>query len=211
MDQKKQKKVWPLWLSHSQNKLKTTMTTQHKLPLLALILIGAFFAWAFNDPYAFKLDEEPPGTINVTGIAGSPKVFEFKKWKINKFDWQQDDFETINIEVLIDCKSLSHEWKDLEKNIKKKKDYFYVKKFPTAMAKVTGASRNEDGSYSAIMELSLKGVVREVPIQFEVVSSAPFRVVGQGELNRRNFKFNGGGPQDIVPLNFDITLPQETI
>ena len=185
-------------------------TTNNKLLVFSLFL-AACITWAFHDPYAFELEEEPPGVINVTGVAGGPRVFEFTKWQINKLQWEQGNFESITIEVVIDCKSLTHEWKDLEKNIKKKKDYFYVKKFPTAVATVNGASKNDDGSYSAMMELSLKGVTKEVPITFEVTSTAPYKVVGKGELNRQNFKFNGGGPEDQVPLNFEITLPQENM
>lgn len=185
-------------------------TTNNKLLVLSLFIL-AFFTWAFDDPYAFDMKEEPPGTINVTGVAGGPRVFEFTKWQINKLEWEPGNFENIAIEVLIDCKSLTHEWKDLEKNIKKKKDYFYVKKFPTALASVNGASKNDDGTYSAMMELSLKGITKEVPITFEVISTDPYKIIGSGELNRRNFKFNGGGPEDEVPLNFDILLPQENM
>ncbi len=187
------------------------MTTISNRLLRFLLIATACITWAFHAPYAFDMKGEPPGTINVTGVAGGPRVFEFTKWLINKLTWTPGDFENIEIEVLIDCKSLTHEWKDLEKNIKKKKDYFYVKKFPTALAAVRGATLKEDGSYSAMMELSLKGVTKEVPITFEVTETAPYTVVGSGELNRRKFKFNGGGPENEVPLDFEIRLPQENI
>ena len=53
-------------------------------------------------------------------------------------------------------------------------------------------------------------MTKDVPITFEVsgdgTEANPYRAVGKGELNRRKFKFNGGGPENEVPLNFDIVL-----
>ena len=185
-------------------------TTSNKL-LCFLLIATACITWAFHDPYAFDMKGEPPGTINVTGVAGGPRVFEFTKWQINKLTWTPGDFENIEIEVLIDCKSLTHDLYVLVYYLKKIKDYFFFNKFPTALAAVRGATMKEDGSYSAMMELSLKGVTKEVPITFEVTETAPYTVVGSGELNRRKFKFNGGGPENEVPLDFEIRLPQENI
>ncbi|MEL7144991.1 MAG: YceI family protein [Bacteroidota bacterium] len=115
------------------------------------------------------------------------------------------------MEILIDCKSLHHDWEDLKKSIKKKKDYFYVSKFPTATASVQGAEKMEDGSYGATMVLSLKGITKEVPITFTVTGNGtetdPYKVTGAGELNRRKFNFKGKGPKNEVPLRFEIVLP----
>lgn len=186
------------------NKLKTTTT-------IFLILISGITHWAFYDPYEFELTEEPPGEIQVIGNAGGERVFTMKKWKINSLQWEPGDYESISIEILIDCKSLTHDWKDLEKNIKKKKDYFYVKKFPTALVKINGATKMEENKYSAEMELTLKGVTRSVPLTFSVDDVENFKISGEGELNRRKFKFNGGGPENEVPLRFNMTLPTENI
>lgn len=187
------------------------MTQVFKTVLSSLsVTLIAVFLWAFSGTETFEMKEEPPGTIQVTGVAGGPRVFTFEKWKIEKLNWTPGNFETIDIAVLIDCKSLTHEWKDLEKSIRKKKDYFYVKKFPTASASVKGATKIRDNLYEAKMTLGLKGVTKDVPITFEVSGDGseanPYRAVGKGELNRRKFKFNGGGPENQVPLNFDIVL-----
>ena len=113
--------------------------------------------------------------------------------------------------MLIDCKSLSTNWKDLEKNVRKKKDYFYVKKFPTAKVIVKGAKRVSDLEYATDMELTLKGITKTVPIVFSVDPSNHLKISGSGEINRRKFKFTGGGPKNEVPLSFEITLPSENI
>lgn len=167
--------------------------------------------WAFTDIDTFEMTEEPPGRLEVIGYAGSERVFTFQKWKINKLEWTAGDFENIDIEILIDCKSLHHDWKDLKKSIRKKKDYFYVSKFPTATASVTSAKKTGDGTYKADMVLSLKGITKNVPITFNVTGTGtaedPYKVTGAGELNRRKFDFYGNGPKNKVPVKFDITLP----
>lgn len=179
------------------------------LSSLSITMISCFL-WAFSNTSTFEMTEEPPGLIQVTGTAGGPRVFTFEKWKIEKLNWTPENFETIEIAVLIDCKSLTHEWKDLEKNIRKKKDYFYVSKFPTATAAVIGAKKVGEHTYEAKMTLSLKGITRDVPITFQVsgdgTESNPYRAVGGGKLNRRKFKFNGSGPENEVTLSFDILL-----
>lgn len=186
------------------NRSKTTLS-------IFLILLMAAFQWAFYDPYAFEMDEEPPGKLQAIGNAGSDQVFNFEKWKINSLQWEPGNYETIQLELLIDCKSLNTEWKDLEKNVRKKKDYFYVKKFPTAKVAVNGAKKVSELEYNTEIELTLKGVTKYVPVTFKVDPSNNLKISGSGELNRRKFKFNGGGPKDQVPLSFEITLPIENI
>ncbi|MEM7108378.1 MAG: YceI family protein [Bacteroidota bacterium] len=175
------------------------------------VTLTALTQWAFNDPYAFELEEAPPGVLQAIGNAGSEQVFTFEKWKIEKLDWTPGDYEHIKLEVLIDCKSLSNDWKDLEKNIRKKKDYFYVKKFPTAKVVVEGAQKVSELEYTANMELTLKGVTKTVPVKFVVDAEDNLRISGSGEINRRKFKFSGGGPKNEVPLRFELTLPSENI
>lgn len=194
-----------------------TTQTQNKMDRFKItfavfvIVLAAIVEWAFHDPHAFEIVEEPPGVIQAIGNAGSEQIFTFKKWKIEKLDWTTGDYENIKLEVLIDCKSLSNDWKDLEKNIRKKKDYFYVKKFPTAKVIVNGAQKVSDQEYATDMELTLKGITKTVPVTFTVDASNNLKIKGSGKINRRKFKFTGGGPKDEVPLSFEITLPSANI
>lgn len=153
--------------------------------------------------------EDAPGKIEFIGDAGSPNVFVFRKWAIDDVQVPEGDLEKVKINLTIQTGSLETQWKDLEKNIRKKKDYFYAKKFPRASVSIDGAKRMEDGSYSAEAILSLKGVTRPVNISFTASETAPYQIKGSGIITRQKFKFTGSGPKDEVPVNFEITLPSE--
>ena len=188
------------------------MTKLKSIGIVSLIIVSSAIQWAFYDPYASEVyADDPPGVIQAIGNAGSDQVFTFKKWKIESLNWEAGKYEGIKLSILIDCKSLSTDWKDLEKNVRKKKDYFYVKKFPTAQITINGASNNPDGTYNTEMELTLKGITKTVPLTFKIDPENNLKIIGNGELNRRKFKFNGGGPKDEVPLHFEITLPNQNI
>ncbi len=185
-------------------------TSRFRLFAFFLVFI-CFINWAFYDPYGNEQYDNVPGVIQVIAHAGNDRTFTFEKWKISKLQWEVGKYEDINIEILIDAKSLSNSWKDLEKNIRKKKDYFYVKKFPTIVAKINGAEKVGESKYRSEMELELKGVKRSVPIEFEIDDQNFLKVSGDGTLNRRDFKFNGDGPEDEVDLKFQISLPDQNI
>ncbi|MEM1120724.1 MAG: YceI family protein, partial [Bacteroidota bacterium] len=103
--------------------------------------------------------------------------------------------------------SLTTDWKDLESNIRKKKDYFYVKKFPKATIEIDGATPTADGQYTTEAMLNLKGIRKPVTLTFTITDQAPYRVVGQGVIERKIFNFKGKGPKWEVPVNFDVVLP----
>ena len=121
----------------------------------------------------------------------------------------EEDITQIQLSVSINTSSLQTEWKDLEKSIRKKDDYFYVKKFPEATVVINGAEKMEDGSYQTDAQLTLKGVTKTVPLQFTLSTEKPYTVIGSGVVKRRKFKFTGDGPKDEVPVNFEINLPTE--
>lgn len=152
---------------------------------------------------------EAPGKIEFIGDAGSPNVFVFRKWAIDEVKVPEGDLEKVKISLTIQTSSLETQWKDLEKNVRKKKDYFYVKKFPRASVSIDGAKRMEDGSYSTEAMLTLKGVTRPINISFSVSKTAPYQIKGSGIITRQKFKFTDDGPKDEVPVNFEITLPTE--
>lgn len=149
-----------------------------------------------------------PGTIEFIGDAGSPTTFTFRKWQLTKVEIPNDDLEQIKVEVEINTSSLQTSWKDLEKSIRKKKDYFYVKKFPEAFVKIDGATRQEDGSYLTQAYLELKGISKPVELQFTVSEQKPYTVKGKGTIQRREFDFSDDGPKDEVPIRFEVILPE---
>lgn len=152
---------------------------------------------------------DAPGTITFIGEAGSPNEFTFTKWQFTQVSLPEDDFEKVNLEVEINTSSLQTNWKDLEKSIRKKKDYFYVKKFPKAYINVEGATLQADGTYTTNAKLTLKGISKELPLTFTVSKEKPYVVKGSGVIQRRQFNFYGDGPKDEVPVTFEATLPVE--
>ena len=117
--------------------------------------------------------------------------------------------ELISAIAEINTTSLTCDWKDLQKNVRKKKDYFYIKKFPIAKVEVKGAKLLADGSYETEAMLTLKKYTKPVMLNFKVTSMDPLTIEGTGTMKRQTWGFTGGGPKDIVPINFSFTQPAE--
>ena len=147
---------------------------------------------------------ETPGLLQVIGDAGSPNIFTFKKWAFTRAEMPEGKIENLQLEIEINTGSLSTDWKELESNVKKKKDYFYIKKFPKATVKIEGVKALEDGQFTTEAVLTLKGITKPISLTFTLDGN---KVKGEGSLNRRDFKFTGNGPKDEVPIIFDVELP----
>mgnify|MGYP002624087830 CR=1 FL=1 len=147
---------------------------------------------------------DSPGLIQAIGDAGSPNVFTFREWSFSKAEMLEGKVENIQVEIEINTGSLTTEWKDLEKNIKKKKDYFYVKKFPKATVVIDGAKALDDEKFKTTAQLTLKGITKPVDLIFSIEGNT---VKGEGLIQRREFKFTGDGPKNEVPILFEAELP----
>ncbi len=177
------------------------------LPLFAAVGTVVFFLAFKPAPQANLFKGEAPGRIEAIGNAGSDNIFTFEKWTFTKAKMKDDMVENIKLEAVIDCKSLTCDWKDLEKSIKKKKDYFNVSDFPTATVVIDGAEDQGDGQWLTNAQVTIKEITREVPLTFTISDEKPYQVQGTGELKRRKFDFKGGGPKNEVPVSFEATLP----
>ncbi|MEL6650464.1 MAG: YceI family protein [Bacteroidota bacterium] len=166
----------------------------------ALLMIGLFCS-AF---VGYESNGDTPGTIEFIGDAGSPNVMTFARWQFTRVDLPQGNVEAIDLALEINTSSMQTSWKDLEKSLKKKKDYFYIKKFPTATVEIKGAQALADGRYQTDAVLTLKGISKVVPLTFSIDGN---HVVGEGTIMRREFDFTGDGPKDEVPVSFDVYLP----
>ena len=151
--------------------------------------------------------EDTPGTIQAIGNAGSDQVFTFTKWNFTKAQLPEGKMENIQLDIEINTSSLSCKWKDLEKNVKKKKDYFYVKKFPSAIISIDGATLNEDGTYTTEAMVMLRNKEKPVTLTFTVSEEKPYQVKGEAVIQRSEFGFTGDGPKEEVPVSFEATLP----
>jgi len=176
-----------------------------------LVSITAIFALFFSLSSFVGVANyaDTPGILEFIGDAGSPNKMYFKNWSFTKVSLPDDQIENIELDIEINTSSITGSWTDLVNSIKKKKDYFYCKKFPTATVSIKGATANEDGSYSTNAELTLKGYTKAVPLTFTISDEKPYQVKGSGVIIRQDFGFDGGGPKNEVPISFDATLPVE--
>ncbi|MEL7425400.1 MAG: YceI family protein [Bacteroidota bacterium] len=176
--------------------------------LLGLSLLSvALISFNFTAADFYQYEGETPGVLTATGMTGGPSVFTFERWHFAEISMPDDDPTQIQAVIDIDVTSAVCDWKDLEYSVKKKKDYFHVKKFPKAMVTINGATLQEDGSYTTEAMLSLKNVEKPVTLSFTISDTKPYTIQGTGELNRRDFRFTGDGPADEVPIAFEATLP----
>ena len=172
--------------------------------ITTLTFVAAFL---FLQPDTALLDELPtaPGTIEFIGDAGTPNVFTFENWGFTKIE-NAGDPENIRVEAVFDVRSLKCDWKELEESILKKKDYFFVKKFPEARLSINGAVATEEGKYTTEALLTLKGISKKVKLVFTISEEAPYTVHAEGVIQRRIFKFTGDGPEEEVPVKVDAVL-----
>ncbi len=173
------------------------------------VLSVALISFNFSDADFYQYEGETPGVLTATGMTGGPSVFTFERWHFAQVSIPDDDPTQIQAVVDIDVTSAVCDWKDLEYSVKKKKDYFHVRKFPKAMVTINGATLQEDGSYRTEAMLSLKNVEKPVTLVFTISETKPYEIKGEGIINRREFRFTGDGPADEVPIAFEATLPTE--
>lgn len=184
--------------------------TKIGLGIATLVAVGILtINMSFNPADAYTYEGETPGTLTAIGNAGSDQVFTFERWHFAEISMPDNDPAQIKASIEIDITSVVCDWKDLEYSVKKKKDYFFTKKFPKATVMVDGAELQEDGSYTTAAMLDLKGVEKVVPVSFTISAEAPYEIEGSAMLQRREFKFNGDGPADEVPVAFSAVLPLE--
>lgn len=172
--------------------------------LSALFAMAVLFIANIQSPYV-TFPEEAPGELTFIGNAGSDQVFSLERWKFSKVE-NADQPENIVVVAEFDLTSMEGGWPDLLKSIKKKKDYFYIKKYKTASVKIEGATANEDGSYNTDAVLTLKGKTKKVPMTFTISDEAPYHIEAEGVVMRRKFGFTGGGPKNEVPVKVSADL-----
>jgi polyisoprenoid-binding protein YceI len=173
------------------------------LSILFFVALATFFCSFVG----IREAKENPGTITFITDAGMPSTFTIMSWQFTKCDITPDAIEKLQVEAEMDMGSISSSWKELEKNIKKKKDYFYVKHFPTATLSINGATKVKDNEYTCNATLTLRKVAHPVVLSFTTTSDEKgLNIKGSGTVNRRDHAFTGDGPKDLVPVNFEFVV-----
>lgn len=172
------------------------------IPLLFLSLV---FTTCYTTSPTVAFPAASPGTITFIGNAGSDNTFTVNQWKFDRLENLATPTD-IAVTAVLDMTSITTGWKDLEKNLHKKKDYFYSKKFNTAQVTIDGAIAQADGSWATDAILTLKGVTKTVPMTFTLTGDGPYELSASAVVNRRSFKFTGNGPKDEVPVSITASL-----
>jgi polyisoprenoid-binding protein YceI len=175
-----------------------------KLIIISTVLVAmtTFFSSFVN----VKTVKETAGKIQFAADAGSEQLFTVNDWAFTKVAVKKDDIENLHVELEMEMGSISCDWKDLEKSVKKKKDYFYVKGFPKATVTIDKAQKQADGTYTCQAMLTLKNVTKPVVLKFSVNDEGKLHIIGSGTVQRREFDFTGDGPKNEVGMTFDLMI-----
>ena len=160
-----------------------------------------------SDPQQSKLE-----------FAGMQAGAEFKG-VFHKFtaavDFAPDDLAGSKIDVQIDMSSVDSLDKDRDTTIRGK-DIFDVAHNATAHYVTKTISKTAAG-YAAVGSLTLRGVTKDVPIEFQFVPAAPgAKLSGAAKLNRLDFGVGQGEWKstetiaDAVKISFSLVLKPKT-
>ena len=146
--------------------------------------------------------------------AGAEFKGVFHKFTAN-VDFAPDALAGSRIDVQIDMNSVDSKDKDRDTTIRSK-DIFDVARNPTAHY-VTKTITKTAAGFSAVGSLTLRGVTKDVPIDFQFVpAGAGAKLTGSAKLNRLDFGVGQGDWKstenvgDAVKINFSLVLKPKT-
>jgi polyisoprenoid-binding protein YceI len=130
-------------------------------------------------------------------------------------DFAPEALADSHIDVQIDMNSVDSLDKDRDTTIRGK-DIFDVAHNPAAHYVTKTISKTAAG-YAAVGALTLRGVTKDVPIEFQFVSAAPgAKLTGTAKLNRLDFGVGQGDWKstetigNAVKINFSLVLKPKT-
>jgi polyisoprenoid-binding protein YceI len=174
-----------------------------KISILCVVAVATFLCSFVG----IRNAAENPGTITFITDAGMTSTFTVGNWSFSKCEIKADAVEKLQIEAEMDMSSIDCSWKELETSVKKKKDYFYIKKFPKAMLSINGATKIKDNEYTCAATLKLRDISKPITLSFTTSSSDKgLMIKGTGTVNRKDHEFTGDGPKDLVPVSFEFLV-----
>ena len=153
--------------------------------------------------------------LEFTGIqAGAEFKAAFRKFTA-AVDFAPDALAASHFDVQIDLKSVDSMDKDRDTTIRGP-DIFDVAHWPTARY-VTRSFTKTAAGYAAVGALTLRGVTKDVPIDFQFTQSAAgAKLEGSAKLKRLDFGAGQGDWKsteevaDAVKINFSLVLKPKT-
>ncbi len=158
---------------------------------------------------------DPTSRLEFTGVqAGAPFKGVFHQFTA-VVDFDPAALATARIEVTIDVNSVDSGDKERDGTMRGA-DVFDVSHFPTAHYVTRSVTRTATG-FSAVGALTLRGVTKDVPIEFKFASAAAGASLnGTAELKRLDFGVGRGDWKntdwiaDLVKVAFSLNLKPKT-
>jgi polyisoprenoid-binding protein YceI len=177
------------------------------LGLATAMLLGAAAAAAA----ASYTSDAQQSRLEFVGVqAGAEFKGVFQKFTAN-VDFAPEALAGSRIDVQIDMNSVDSKDKDRDSTIRGK-DVFDVAHNPTAHY-VTKSITKTAAGFSAVGALTLRGVTKDVPIEFQFTpQAAGAKLSGSAKLNRLDFGVGQGdwksteNVADAVKINFSLVL-----
>ena len=183
--------------------------------ILALTSIIAWAAAAAAANAASFTSDAQESRLEFVGVqAGAEFKGVFHKFT-TAVDFAPDGLASSRIDVQIDMSSVDSLDKDRDTTIRGK-DVFDVAHNPSAHY-VTKTITKTAAGFAAIGALTMRGVTKDVPIEFQFVpGAAGAKLTGSAKLNRLDFGVGQGDWKstetigDAVKINFSLVLKPKT-
>ena len=187
------------------------MIRSPRTALQTLIWAAAAVAAPVHGAPASYASDPAQSRLQFTGIqAGAEFKAVFHKFTA-AVDFSPDDLAGSHFDVLIDLASVDSEDSDRDSTIRGP-DIFDVGRFPKAHYVTRSFTKTATG-YSAVGALTLRGVTKDVPIDFQFASNASgAKLDGGANLKRLDFGAGQGDwkstdqIKDEVKINFSLVL-----
>jgi polyisoprenoid-binding protein YceI len=159
--------------------------------LAACIAAAAFVTAGAHSAFATNYSADAPSKLEFVGVqAGADFTAVFHKFTA-AVEFAPDALGSSHIDVQIDLNSVDSMDKDRDKTIRGA-DVFDVAHSPTAHYVTRSIAKTATG-YSAVGSLTLHGVTKDVPIDFQFVAAAGgAKLEGTARLKRLDFGVGQG-------------------
>lgn len=183
-------------------KKSTNLSRSVKGLLLAAIVVTA-------SAFAPKGDKAP-GKISFTTKNDKHSVTgEFKKWEIKSFE-MKNKVEDVKATIEVDITSVSTGMTKLDGHLQAE-EFFNTSKHPKMTITIDGAKK-EGKKYTTTAKVAMKGMSKEVPFTFEVLSKKPLKIKGEGTYMRASHGIGKAeGYYGLIPevtFNVEATMPK---
>ncbi len=122
---------------------------------------------------------------------------------------KKGDIESLTASIAIDLTSIWEKNEDLTAHLKAP-DFFNIEQFTTGMLDIKNVKQKEGDTYTADMQLKMKGITQDLQSEFKVTSKKPLHVTGTAMVSRQLFQLGSEkmGVGEFVKVMYDTDLPQ---